>query len=40
MYFQKKIGPGGTTSKPVILALPPLSEAEVPPPPPPLDDTF
>ena len=41
MYFQKKIGPGGTTSKPVILALPPLSEAEVPPPPPPpLDETF
>lgn len=39
MYFQKKIGPPGQSSKPVVLALPPLTPGEPLPPPPP-DDVF
>ena len=39
MYFQKKIGTGIQTSKPVIMPLPPMSEGD-PAPPPMLDEMF
>ncbi|HEX3320737.1 MAG TPA: periplasmic heavy metal sensor [Terriglobales bacterium] len=40
MYFQKKIGPGGQSSKPVVMPLPPMALEDGPPPPPPPDDVF